>query len=104
MELSRSGRSPGGDGCVLKGVVMTAEELLQRYAAGERNFSGMTFERGIELEDAKIPGINLSNAILFRAKLSRAYLRGANLSNANLGSAWLEEANLRGQLERCYYL
>jgi uncharacterized protein YjbI with pentapeptide repeats len=50
---------------------MNTEELLEHYAAGERNFSGVRFERGIDFEDVEIPGINLSGAILFNANFSR---------------------------------
>ena len=67
---------------------MTAEELLERYAAGERDFSGVEIDFA-RFNDAKLSSINLSGAILFGAKLNRA-----NLSRANLGSAWLEDANL----------
>ncbi|MEH1966853.1 pentapeptide repeat-containing protein [Nostoc sp.] len=74
---------------------MNIEELLGRYAAGERDFSGVKMDSP-RLRDAELPGINLSGAILFGAKLNRANLSGANLSYANLGSAWLEEANLTG--------
>lgn len=52
---------PGGNGCVLEVVVMTAEELLEHYAAGERDFSG----------------VDLRGADLSRADLSRADLSGA---------------------------
>jgi uncharacterized protein YjbI with pentapeptide repeats len=74
---------------------MTAEELLQRYAAGERDFSRVDLS-GARLRDTELPGINLSEANLFGAKLDRASLSGANFSGANLGSAWLEGANLSG--------
>jgi uncharacterized protein YjbI with pentapeptide repeats len=47
------------------------EELFNRYAAGERNFSG------ISLDGNDLSGVNLS---------------GADLSNSGLGEAYLEEA------------
>ncbi|MEH2207481.1 MAG: pentapeptide repeat-containing protein [Nostoc sp.] len=37
---------------------ITVEELLQRYAAGERDFIG------VDLRDAELRGINLSRANL----------------------------------------
>jgi hypothetical protein len=37
---------------------MTAEELLQRYAAGERDFTGVRI-REAELEGSTLTGINL---------------------------------------------
>jgi hypothetical protein len=64
----------GGDGCVLKAVVMTAEELLERYAAGERDFRGIT---------------------LYEANLIRADLRSADFSNADLSGSYLIAANLK---------
>jgi uncharacterized protein YjbI with pentapeptide repeats len=86
---------PVGDGCILEIKVMTAEELLERYAAGERDFSGIKFERSMDLEDTEISGINLSNSTLIRANLSGANLRKANLSGANLGGSCLENTNLK---------
>jgi uncharacterized protein YjbI with pentapeptide repeats len=74
---------------------MTAEELLERYAAGERDFSGIKFARSMDLEDAEIPGINLSNSTLVRANLSGANLSKADLSGTNLGSSCLENTNLK---------
>jgi uncharacterized protein YjbI with pentapeptide repeats/very-short-patch-repair endonuclease len=91
---------------------MDASEILERYAAGERNFSLVDFN----LIRANLSGASLSGVILRRANLSRvildqadlrraildqaylrcANLRGANLSDANLRGANLDEANLRG--------
>ncbi len=59
---------------------MTAEELLQRYIAGGRNFSGIVISelreglfRGINLSDINLEGssidIDFSGAILRRANL-----------------------------------
>ncbi|MDZ7959621.1 MAG: pentapeptide repeat-containing protein [Aulosira sp. DedQUE10] len=62
---------------------MTAEELLELYAAGERDFSG------INLEEANLSGANLS-----KANFSRANLLGADLSEANLSRANLSYAKL----------
>jgi uncharacterized protein YjbI with pentapeptide repeats len=73
---------------------MTAEELLQRYAAGERDFSGISLESKWGLEGAELPDINLSGATLRRVDFDGADLSRANLSNANLGGANLESANL----------
>ncbi len=44
---------PGGDGCVLEVEVMTAEELLERYAAGERDFSGVDLS-GVDLSNSEL--------------------------------------------------
>ena len=59
---------------------MTALELLQRYAEGERDFQGA----------------NLSGADLQGANLSFANLSNANLSDANLQGAWLQRTTLCG--------
>ncbi|MBN3923760.1 pentapeptide repeat-containing protein, partial [Nostoc sp. NMS4] len=50
---------------------MNRDELLKRYAAGERDFSG------VDLSRANLYGIDLSSANLSRA----------NISHANLGDA-----------------
>ncbi len=42
---------------------MDAEELLSRYTAGERDFSGVDLS-GADLEDADLSGINLNDADL----------------------------------------
>ncbi|MGV0102455.1 Pentapeptide repeat-containing protein [Nostoc sp. DSM 114160] len=53
---------------------ITVEELLQRYAAGERDFIG------VDLRDAELRGINLS-----RANLSGADLIGVDFSGYGFG-------------------
>lgn len=87
---------------------MDVEELYQRYAAGERDFSGVDLS-GANLNVAKVKypehlkpglndlsGINLSGANLTRAKLSFVNLSGANLSSANLEFATLSCTILTG--------
>ena len=69
---------------------MTAKELLERYAAGERDLSGAN------LSDANLSDANLSDANLSDANLSGAKLFGANLFGANLSDAKLFGANLFG--------
>jgi hypothetical protein len=64
---------------------MKSTELLECYAAGERNF-----------EEAKLSGANLFGANLFGANLAKADLSGANLAEANLAKANLAKANLSG--------
>ena len=78
---------------------MDREELLRRYAAGERDFPGVSL-RGIDFSDCDLSGINLSNANLGeteweRANLSRANLTGAILQSSGLNNTNLTEANLR---------
>ena len=68
----------------------SAEELLGRYAAGERSF------RGAELRDADLRRANLHGADLRDADLLGAHLHGANLQKVNLCGADLVEATLDG--------
>ncbi|NRA32707.1 MAG: pentapeptide repeat-containing protein, partial [Polyangiaceae bacterium] len=85
-------------------MLRSVEELLDRYAAGQRRF------RSVQLSAASLPGSELSNAdftgATFRRAdlrevdftgtvLRRASLRGANLLDANLGGADLGGADLR---------
>mgnify|MGYP003466268306 FL=1 len=63
-------------------------ELLDRYAAGERDF------RGISLIQANLSGYNLSEADFSQADLSEANLSGSNLSWAILRGTQLEKADL----------
>ena len=58
---------------------MTKEELLKRYADGERDFYGEVVDE-----------VDLSKVNLSGANLSRADLIGANLSDADLSDAKLD--------------
>ncbi|WP_416212598.1 pentapeptide repeat-containing protein [Nostoc sp. ChiQUE01b] len=91
---------------------MDVEELLERYAAGERDFSETDLSGGISLDEAYLIDINFSRANLYsidlrHSDLSNANLRGANLRQADLGVAYLinvdlRDANLTGaRLEYC---
>ena len=60
---------------------MTAKELLERYAAGERDLSGAN------LSDANLSDANLFGANLFGANLSAATFSGENLTPTKLGTA-----------------
>ncbi len=51
---------------------MTAEELLERYAAGERDFSRVDLE-GADLRGVELPRITLIEANLRNADLSGAF-------------------------------
>ena len=86
---------------------MKADELLERYQAGERAFSGVNLcganleranLRGIRLRGARLRWTNLRGADLRLADFTGASLSGANLSGANLRWACLLEADLRGAL------
>jgi uncharacterized protein YjbI with pentapeptide repeats len=80
--------------------IMDREELLRRYAAGERDFSGVSL-RGLDFSDCNLSGINLSNADLSETEWDGANLSRANLSSAILQSSGLNNANLsRANLTR----
>jgi len=101
-----------------------AGELLNKYAAGTRNFQGADLRyiqlpgadlreanlistqlTGANLKNANLDGVklvisdlsntDLSNASLRKAKLMGAILRDANLSGADLSRADLSDADLR---------
>jgi DNA-binding XRE family transcriptional regulator len=80
--------------------VMTAEELLQRYTAGERDFSGLNLIRlnvgGDNPLGANLNGINLSGSNLSESDLTKINLSEANLSGADLSQCLLKNANLSG--------
>jgi len=86
---------------------MNAEELLRRYAAGERNFSGLSDD--IDLSGVVLTGVNLSEANLncvgmSGANLSEANLRKSDLSDIDLTGANLNGANLCEANLNCAYL
>jgi uncharacterized protein YjbI with pentapeptide repeats len=72
---------------------MNVTEILEQYAAGIRDFSGVNLTQ-INLSGANLSGANLSGANLSVANLSGANLSGTNLSRANLNVARLSSANL----------
>lgn len=83
--------------------------LVERYAAGERDFSDVDLI-DVELEGVELSAICLarsslcqaflSRAVLVRADLSETNLMGANLESAVLSHAGLGEANLMGAVLR----
>jgi uncharacterized protein YjbI with pentapeptide repeats len=71
---------------------MEADELLERYARGERDFRGVEligdkYLEGADLSNANLSGANLRGAFLDSADLRCSNLSGANLSHANLCNA-----------------
>ncbi|YAF97828.1 MAG: pentapeptide repeat-containing protein [Nodularia sp. CChRGM 3473] len=70
-------------------IVNTAATLVDRYAAGQRDFSR------VELGNAELSGVNLKGCDLSYADLSEANLQGANLRGTDLSFADLSQANLR---------
>ena len=85
-------------------LVITTEDFLKRYEAGERDFSGSnlagidlsqkTLESNLMLSEANLTKANLAGAKLIKVNLIGANLQGANLSETNLQQADLIEANL----------
>jgi hypothetical protein len=79
---------------------MAADEVLRRYAAGERDFRGVNLRDEIltwaDLSGADLSGADLSGANLNWANLSRVNLTAADLSRADLAWANLKAANLSG--------
>jgi uncharacterized protein YjbI with pentapeptide repeats len=69
--------------------VDNVEELLARFAEGERDFSES------ELEGANFEGVELVGVDLSRSNLSRANFQAARLDSARLHGACLEAAVLR---------
>ncbi|MBE8985736.1 pentapeptide repeat-containing protein [Nostoc sp. LEGE 12450] len=78
---------------------VTTNEILRRYAMGERNFINANLKCAV-LTSVKLSEINLSYASLSWADLSQA-----NLSKADLTAADLSEANLSGaDLNKAYLM
>lgn len=80
---------------------MTIEELIEKYKAGIRDFSGQRVSFSSTVYDVDLSGINLQGARLTEArftdvKLDHANLQGAILSKAELRSVSLQGADLRG--------
>jgi serine/threonine protein kinase, bacterial len=97
---------------------MNADELLDHYEQGKRDFAlvdvenirlvrvylaGATFHNS-NLRKVNFQGTDLAGADFGRANLGRANLRDSNLSKAYLSNADLQEADLRGADLRGAYL
>jgi len=81
---------------------ITVEELLGRYAAGERDFQNIILEyadlSGVELQNIDLTGaqfnyVNLSNISLNRCKLLSAQLCYCNFRDAKISSCNLESTS-----------
>lgn len=71
----------------------SAQELLERYAAGERYFASAALP-GADFSGKELVEINLQGAYLIDAKFRNADLRSANLQRANLRGSDLQQAKL----------
>lgn len=79
---------------------LTAAQLLERFAAGEKRFRDVQLKK-VDLKGAKLPqidlrGADLSNANFREADLSNADLRGACLDGADFYKAIMIRVNLDG--------
>ncbi len=83
---------------------MTAEELLERYAAGERDFTGVELSETILTDWTDLGAANLSRANLSGANLEAVEMLGVNLENASLrgikGRATMEGAFFHNTISR----
>ncbi len=87
---------------------MNAKELIERYQAGERDFSGLDFS-GIDFDEINpsydnltyLSGTNFSNANLSNANLSyaniiKSNLRGTNFHRVHFGRSFIEKCDCTG--------
>ncbi|AFZ27756.1 putative low-complexity protein [Cylindrospermum stagnale PCC 7417] len=87
---------------------ITAEELLERYADGERNFAGIKlahyglygFRRSKYGRQLDLDGVVLRDINLRGAYLHEVYLIGADLTGADLGGICLQSCDLTGAIIR----
>ncbi|WP_392534771.1 pentapeptide repeat-containing protein [Nostoc sp. C117] len=93
MSYTRDSNSDNATPC--EATNMDANEVLRRYAAGERNFRQQDW-RGISLAKANLSGIDLTGALLNYADLRNSDLSYANLNWAGLKGANFKGANLKG--------
>lgn len=79
---------------------ITAEELLERYKAGERDFNGLNLREislsGGELKDCNLSCANLEGAIVNQVTFSNCNLTEANFSNAVLSQSSFNYSDLTG--------
>jgi uncharacterized protein YjbI with pentapeptide repeats len=88
-----------------QGRLQVAEELLEHYRSGRRDFRGLQLRgaylrgvdlHGVDLSDANLGGADLQGAGLCEAILCNVDARSANLRYARLDSADLWQANMCG--------
>jgi uncharacterized protein YjbI with pentapeptide repeats len=78
--------------------VVMSEEVLRRYLAGERDFSGLEIEdaaKSAPLRGAILDDADFSRAFIV-ADFSKASLRGARFVEANVKTCSFTDANLSG--------
>jgi uncharacterized protein YjbI with pentapeptide repeats len=72
------------------------EELLERYADGQRDFSNCILSGVCEISGANLQGAIFVNSDFSEQDWSRTNLSGANLSGAGLEQTLFNGANLSG--------
>lgn len=78
--------------------IVSSDEILRRYAAGERDFSGLEIEDPVgaaPLQGASLDGADFSGTFLV-VDLQRAGLRQARFVGANVKTWFFAGADLRG--------
>lgn len=73
-------------------MLITPDELLERYQKGERNFAGLRIEANTDNPDV-LYGADLSNIILSGIYWPGARLRDVNLKEAELVGAYMPDAD-----------
>ncbi|BBD65518.1 pentapeptide repeat domain protein [Nostoc commune NIES-4072] len=76
--------------------LVDASELLNRYAAGERDFSNIYIEGSDELASTNLSGIILNGAVVAEMLLDNINLSASKLRETDFGQASLYGANLCG--------
>jgi len=74
-------------------MLITPDEILERYQKGERNFAGLRIEANTDNPDV-LYGADLSNIILSGIYWPGARLRDVNLTKAKLVGAYMPDADL----------
>jgi uncharacterized protein YjbI with pentapeptide repeats len=75
---------------------MSVEELLQRYASGERYFARFELPDGANLSGVNLEGSSLEHAMLFDVDFSRSNLRGVSFCEGNIKCGDFRGADLEG--------
>lgn len=74
----------------------SVQELLDRYAAGERYFGGSELPDESDFSNANLEGANLERSFLHSANFSNANLKSVSFYNTNIKCARFRNANLEG--------
>ncbi len=78
--------------------LVTKEALLQRYAAGERDFRGIELPENTDLSHAILEGANFDESWLGIVNFQGADLQNVSLLNCHLKITDFRNADLRGAI------